>query len=70
MDDIVYVFPYEGHQAIFVPAGEVTIEFVKANVVPAGVPFRIFLRSEIPPSEEQENWQVDYSNPDGYGEAV
>lgn len=34
--------------------------------VPAGLPF-ILVKEEDLPSEPQETWEVDFSQPDGYG---
>lgn len=58
----------EGGVCILIPTGEIPFEEVARKDVPAGVPYRIFDRSELPPNDEFRNaWEVDFSTFDGKG---
>lgn len=61
----VILFPIEGSStAVMTPVGE-PLATAKKDV-PAGVPFIIIDSTELP-TAPQETWEVDFSNPDGYG---
>lgn len=60
----VILFPIEDKVAVMTPVGE-PLATAKKDV-PAGVPFVIVDSTEIP-TAPQETWEVDFSNPDGYG---
>ena len=60
----VILFPIDGGVAVMTPVGE-PLATAKKDV-PAGVPFIIIDSTELP-TAPQETWEVDFSNPDGYG---
>lgn len=45
---------------------DVDLKIIGEKDVPAGLPF-IMVSSEELPDEPQETWEVDFSQPDGYG---
>ena len=63
----VILFPIDGKVAVMTPVGE-PLATAKKDV-PAGVPFVIVDSTELPTASHasQETWEVDFSNPDGYG---
>lgn len=44
----------------------VDLKIIGEKDVPTGIPFIIVSPEELP-TEPQETWEVDLSNPDGYG---
>lgn len=54
----------EGVKVIF-PVIDIDISIIADKDVPAGIPYIIY-DGELP-TEPQETWEVDLSNPDGYG---
>lgn len=48
------------------PSGVLSVEETALKDVPTGIPFFIVEHTELP-TEPQETWIVDFSNPDGYG---
>lgn len=46
--------------------GVLSVEETALKDVPTGIPFFIVEHTELP-TEPQETWIVDFSNPDGYG---
>lgn len=44
----------------------VDLKIIGEKDVPAGIPFIIVSPNELP-TEPQETWEVDFSEPDGYG---
>ena len=52
---------------VMAPSGVLSTEATTKKDVPTGVPYLIFDASELPDAP-QETWEVDFSNPDGYGE--
>jgi hypothetical protein len=65
----VILFPSEFGVAIMAPSGELSVLDTAKKDVPAGVPFVIVDSTELPTASHasQETWEVDFSNPDGYG---
>lgn len=62
------IYPTSSGIAVIHPAGDLSVHDVARKDVPAGVPYRIIDRSELPPSREFRNaWTADFSSPDGYG---
>lgn len=60
----IILFSTNGKLSIMVSVGN---PFTTAKKdVPAGVPFVIVDSTELPDAP-QETWEVDFSNPDGYG---
>lgn len=62
----VILFPSEFGVAIMAPSGELSVLDTAKKDVPEGVPFIIIDSTELP-TAPQETWEVDFSNPDGYG---
>ncbi len=60
----VILFPIDENVAVMTPVGE-PLATAKKDV-PEGVPFIIIDSTELP-NAPQETWEVDFSNPDGYG---
>ena len=54
----------EGVKVMF-PAIDIDIRIIADKDVPAGLPYIIF--NDKLPTEPQETWEVDLSNPDGHG---
>lgn len=46
--------------------GNIDLKIIGEKDVPSGIPFIIISQDELP-SEPQETWEVDFSQPDGYG---
>jgi hypothetical protein len=62
------IFPNEYGISILVPTGDLPFDEVCRKDVPAGVPYIIVEVSDIPEDREFRGaWEVDFSNPDGYG---
>jgi len=58
----------DGTLNIVIPSGEIEVEQVALKDVPAGVAYKIVDISVIPTDRTYRNaWEVDMSNPDGYG---
>jgi len=67
MKKIIYPLP-NGGVAVITPTGDLAIEEVCRKDVPAGVPYVLVNASDIPLDGTFRNaWEVDVSNPDGYG---
>jgi len=50
------------------PTGELPLEETAVKDTPIGLPFKYINVSDIPTTpHERAEWQVDFSNPDGYG---
>jgi len=62
----VIIYPIENSTAVMAPSGVLSTEETALKDVPTGVPFFIVDSEELP-TEPQETWIVDFSNPDGYG---
>jgi len=62
----VIIYPIDNSIAVMAPSGVLSVEETALKDVPTGVPFFIVERIELP-TEPQETWIVDFSNPDGYG---
>ena len=45
---------------------DVDLKIIGEKDVPSGIPF-IMVSPEELPNESQETWEVDFSQPDGYG---
>jgi hypothetical protein len=57
---IVYTDPVEGNVCVVTPTGEAPVETVAAQVVPAGVPYKIVEASEIPADRAFRNaWTLE-----------
>lgn len=57
---IVYTDPAEGNVCVVTPTGEAPVETVAAQVVPAGVPYKIVEASEIPTDRAFRNaWKIE-----------
>jgi hypothetical protein len=68
MSNTFIVYPNESDGiCLIVPTGELSIEEVARKDVPAGKPYRFILRDQFSDFEYFEAWEVDFSNPDGYG---
>lgn len=66
----VIIYPQDnGSIAVVYPTGELVIEEVCRKDVPAGVPYLIVSREDLPEqhSEFFSAWEADFSNPDGVG---
>jgi len=64
------IFPNETTISVLVPAPncELSLEEICVKDVPTGVPYRIIDSSELPADKEFRNeWEADFTNPDGYG---
>lgn len=58
----------DGTLNIVIPSGEIEVEQVALKDVPAGVAYKIVDVSVIPSDRTYRNaWEVDMTNPDGYG---
>jgi hypothetical protein len=44
-----------------------TIEQIAIKDVPEGCPYMIKSMDDLPPMEDFENWELDFSEPDGNG---
>lgn len=62
----VVIYPTNDSIAVMAPSGVLSTEETALKDVPTGVPFFIVEHTELP-TEPQETWEVDFSNPDGYG---
>lgn len=62
----VIIYPTNDSIAVMAPSGVLSTEETALKDVPTGVPFFIVDSEELP-TEPQETWIVDFSNPDGYG---
>ena len=63
----VIIYPIDNSIAVMAPSGVLSVEDTAKKDVPTGIPFFIVDSEELP-TEPQETWEVDFSNPDGYGE--
>ena len=63
----VIIYPTNDSIAVMAPSGVLSVEATARKDVPVGVPYLILDASELPDAP-QETWEVDFSNPDGYGE--
>lgn len=59
------LFKFNNNLHIMTPAIDIDIRIIADKDVPAGLPYIIY-DGELP-TEPQETWEVDLSNPDGYG---
>lgn len=57
------IYVYVGYKV----SETMSIEEVAKKDTPRGVPFLILEESELPLDVPTEAWEVDFSNPDGYG---
>ena len=62
----VIIYPTNDSIAVMAPSGVLSVEETALKDVPTGVPFFIVEHTDLP-TEPQETWIVDFSNPDGYG---
>lgn len=61
-------YPSEEGLVTVMPTGELPIEEVAKKDVPAGVPYKIVPREYVPVDFDFiDAWEVDFSEPDGYG---
>lgn len=63
----VIIYPIDNSVAVMAPSGVLSIEKTAKKDVPTGVPFFIVDHTELPDAP-QETWEVDFTEPDGYGE--
>ena len=63
------VYMYEGKKYFCIPSGELSVEETARKDVPAASPYLIVDESELPDDslEYFVAWEVDFSNPTGYG---
>lgn len=52
---------------IIIPSGQIPTSEVARKDVPAGLPYFITTHDQLPEYWTQEAWEVDWTNPDGYG---
>lgn len=70
MDQFIIHPQANGSISLIMPAPDcgLTIEEIARKDVPAGVPYLIVDRADLPTDFEFFNaWEADFSNPDGYG---
>lgn len=62
------IFPQDNGNVAVMAAADcgLTIEQVAAKDVPTGKPYLIVDQADLPDAP-QESWDVDFSNPTGYG---
>ncbi len=53
--------------AVMAASGALSVDATAKKDVPTGVPYLIVEHTELPDTP-QETWEVDFSNPTGYGE--
>lgn len=66
----VIAYPHNNGIAIVYPVEGTGIPFSELcrKDVPYQTPYKVLLESDLPPDYEfRDAWQVDFSNPDGYG---
>jgi hypothetical protein len=66
----VIIYPQEnGSITVVYPTGELAIEEVCRKDVPAGVPYKVVNKADLPEqySEFFNAWEADFSSPDGHG---
>jgi len=63
------IYPNEtGGITVVIPTGELPLEDVAQKDVPAGTPYIIINRDDMPGDLTfRDAWEADFSNPDGYG---
>ena len=58
----------DGGISIVIPSGDIPFEDVCLKDVPDGIPYKIVNLEDIPSDRTYRNaWEIDMSNPDGYG---
>ena len=69
MAEQLIIYPdSSGGVCVVVPSGELPISDVAQKDVPAGVPYKIITRDEVPLDRTfRAAWEADFSNPDGHG---
>ena len=70
MEDVVIVYKNDMDKiAICFPAlnSGLTIDQIAKKDVPYNVPYKIFPRTSLPDFTFSDAFEVDFSNPDGYG---
>lgn len=64
----VVLFDNDGSISILMPAScRLTVDQIARKDIPKGCPYIIVDREELPDAPVA-SWEVDFSNPDGYGE--
>lgn len=66
----VFVFSKDGCISIGTVAEEFDIKEQAIRCVPDGVPFLILEDTDLPNGIDTPAWEVDFTNPDGYGTHV
>jgi hypothetical protein len=68
MTEEIVLYPGDQGVVFVSPTGDIPVEEVARKDVPAGVPYRIVNRADMPSDFLfWEAWIVDFSTPDGYG---
>ena len=62
----VIIYPTNDSIAVMAPSGVLSTEETALKDVPTGIPFFIVEHTELP-GAPQETWEVDFSEPDGFG---
>jgi hypothetical protein len=69
MSDYRIIHPnQDGGIAVIIPSGDIPTHEVARKDVPAGVPYLIVSKHDIPSDRVFRGaWESDFANPDGYG---
>jgi len=67
--NLCIIYPHEGSIAVVYPCPcGLTLQEIARKDVPAGVPYLIINRSDLPEDATyRAAWTADFSNPDGHG---
>jgi hypothetical protein len=67
----IICYPNENILSLIIPTIKVVnIDNLAKNTVPYGVPYKIIQNSDIPQDRQfRDAWSLDFSNPDGFGDA-
>jgi len=66
MNKVIF-YPLDGGIVVIFPTGELPITEVARKDVPVGTPYFVIDSADLPPLEQQQAWEADFSEPDGYG---
>lgn len=62
-------YPQDNSISIIIPTNQNNLHDLARDIVPKNIPYKIIESSVIPADRTfREAWEIDFNNPDGYGE--
>lgn len=63
----IFVYKYNENVCVGSTAPGVDAEVHIPRAVPKGIPYLVILEEDIPENTPPDVWDIDFSNPSGYG---